>query len=142
MADGIGGLEKSVRDQELFYELIVAAFDRLPDGVVVADIEGFIRLVNAKTEELFGYHRTMLIGKKVEALVPEEYRERHAEHRKTFWRDPRPRWMGDGRPLPALTKDGEIFQAQIMLAPIIIEQGRFVVVVLRKIANSDVEKSR
>jgi protein-histidine pros-kinase len=88
--------------------------------------------VNARAEELFGYHRSELILKTVEMLLPAELQGIHITHRQNFWKDPRPRWMGDGRPLPAVTKDGYQFEAHIMLAPLIIAQGRFLITVLRK----------
>jgi PAS domain S-box-containing protein len=125
-------LKNITREQELLFELTVAAFEKIPDAVVVANVDGEIRLVNAKTEELFGYHRSELTNKKVEMLLPEGLREMHVSHRKAFWRDPKPRWMGEGRPLMAVTKDNEEFQVQIMLAPLIIAQGRFMITVLRK----------
>jgi PAS domain S-box-containing protein len=128
----ISDLKNISKEQELLFELTVLSFEKIPDAIVVADIDGIIRLVNAKTEELFGYHRTELTGKKVEILLPESVREVHVSHRKHFWKDPRPRWMGDGRLLPAITKDGDEFEAQIMLAPLIITQGRFMITVLRK----------
>jgi PAS domain S-box-containing protein len=129
---GMDTLKDLNREQELLFELTVAAFEKIPDAVVVADFDGNIRLVNAKAEEFFGYHRSELAGQKVEMLLPATLREVHVKHRKNFWKDPRPRWMGDGRPLQALTKDGDEFEAQIMLAPLIIQQGRFMVTVLRK----------
>jgi PAS domain S-box-containing protein len=125
-------LENIAREQELQFELIVAVFEKIPDAIIVTDVDGTIRLINAKAEEIFGYHRTELQGQKVEILLPEAMRETHIGHRKHFWQDPKPQWMGEGRPLPAITKDGDEFQAQIMLAPHIIAQGRFMITVLRK----------
>src|SRR5512132_2796047 len=41
-----------------------------PDAVVGVDEEGEIRLVNSRTEAVFGYPRHELIGRRVEMLVP------------------------------------------------------------------------
>ena len=45
-----------------------------PDALVVTDVHGSVLLVNAQTTELFGYDQEELVGKDVEALIPERYR--------------------------------------------------------------------
>jgi len=42
-----------------------------PDATVIVDENGWIVLVNAQTEKLFGYKREELIGKPVEMLIPD-----------------------------------------------------------------------
>jgi PAS domain S-box-containing protein len=44
-------------------------------GIVLADAEGRIQIVNAKVEELLGCQREELIGQPIEALVPGRFRE-------------------------------------------------------------------
>lgn len=38
--------------------------------MVIVDDRGTIKLVNAQTEALFGYHRDELLGHPVEILIP------------------------------------------------------------------------
>src|SRR5215475_12611028 len=45
-----------------------------PDATVVVDTDGYIRLVNHRTEQLFGYPAEELVGQSVELLVPERLR--------------------------------------------------------------------
>ena len=67
-----------------------------PDAMVVIDQEGGMVLVNAKMEKLFGYGREELLGKKIEMLVPERFRQRHPGHRKNFFAGAHARPMGAG----------------------------------------------
>ena len=60
-----------------------------PDAMVVVDDGGRIVLVNAQTERFFGYTRKELVGRKVEVLIPERYRDAHPELRRGFQAAPR-----------------------------------------------------
>jgi PAS domain S-box-containing protein len=78
------------------------AFDGLlefmADAIVIVDAGGEIVLVNAQTERLFGYRREELLGRRVEMLMAERFRERHVAHRGRHSTDPDPhsRSMGVG----------------------------------------------
>jgi len=97
-----------------------------PTAIVAIDGTGTITLVNSLTEQLFGYGRDELIGKKVEMLVPWRFRYGHAEHRQGYLGDPQARPMGVGRELYGLRKDGTEFPVEIGLSPMETDQGRFV----------------
>lgn len=64
--------------------------------MVIADETGIMTLVNAQTEELFGYNRDELLGEPVEMLIPDRYRRRHVVHRGNYNEEPRVRPMGAG----------------------------------------------
>src|ERR1700680_3493435 len=67
-----------------------------PDAMVVVDEDGTITLVNVQTEKMLGYLRTQLIGKSVECLIPERYRDQHPRHLAKFFAGHRARPMGSG----------------------------------------------
>jgi len=64
--------------------------------MVIVNQHGQIVLINAQTEDLFGYTREELLGQRVELLVPERFRNAHRGHRTTFFAYPRTRPMGVG----------------------------------------------
>jgi len=110
-------------------------FESVPDALVVANRSGEIMLVNAQTEQMFGYARSELLGKKVEFLIPERFRGGHGEHRSGYFSDPKSRPMGTNRSLYALRKDGSEFPVEISLSSLDTEDGRLVSAAIRDITD-------
>ena len=94
-----------------------------PSAMVMIDRGGRIVLVNAQTEQLFGYPRGALIGQPMEMLVPERLRAEHVHDRDGFFALPQARPMGVGRDLYARRADGSEFAVEIGLNPIETEEG-------------------
>ena len=107
--------QEELSETERFFRSVL---ELAPDGLMVADDRGAIRLANAKCEELFGYTRAELVGQPVDALVPDDVRARHAALRESFHAAPVPRAMGHGRELRARRKDGSLFPVEIGLSPL------------------------
>jgi PAS domain S-box-containing protein len=85
-----------------FEQLIEA----LGDAVVVSDGDGTIRLWNCAAERLFGFSSAQAIGKTLDLIVPERFRERHwAGYKKTMTTG-KTRYSHDVLRVPAVDKDG------------------------------------
>ena len=63
--------------------------ETVPEGTLVVDETGRIRLANTEVAEIFGYAPDELIGLSVEDLMPEDERARHRGARADFARSPR-----------------------------------------------------
>jgi hypothetical protein len=100
-----------------------AILENASEGVVVVDASGQIVSVNAKMAAMFGYARDALIGRPLEILLPERFRDGHVLHRASFFRDPRTRPMGRGLDLAGRRADGSEFPVEISLSYIHTEDG-------------------
>lgn len=115
--------ESSWREKQKFEAL----FNHATVGVVVADAKGEITMVNSMAEKIFGYPQEKLVGKKVEKLMPADYRAHHVHHRHSFMKDAAPRPMGEDRNLFAQRSDGTNFPVEISLSSYTIEGEVFVI---------------
>jgi PAS domain S-box-containing protein len=95
-------------------------------GIVLADAEGRIQIVNAKVEELFGYRREELVGQPIEALVPGRFREAHARYCEAYRNRPSVRPMGLSPHSFARRKDGTEFPVEIGLSAVETDEGLLV----------------
>jgi PAS domain S-box-containing protein len=107
--------KRQVLETEQFFRSVL---ELAPDGLMVVDGEGVIRLANAQCEKLFGYTRDELIGRAVEMLVPPDVRGGHPALREAFHRAPEARAMGANRELRAVRKDQSEFPVEIGLSPL------------------------
>ena len=107
-------------------ELLHAALDRLPVGVMMATSDGILTLVNHELERLFGYTEAELLGQSVDVLVPASSRAIHAEEWRAFLQHPQAGRMGMGRELFGLRKDGSELAIEIDLTPLHIHDSTYV----------------
>jgi PAS domain S-box-containing protein len=113
------------RTQEQFRDLVESA----PDAMVIANDEGTIQLVNAQAERLFGYGRAEIVGRHVETLVPERFRDPHP------FQNPQTHASRAGAELWGQRKDGTEFAIEMSLSPLETESGVLVSSSIRDITE-------
>jgi formate hydrogenlyase transcriptional activator len=115
--------------------LFEVLFKSLPDAIIVTDHEGRITETNAQVEQLFGYNRQELIGRPIEILIPERFRDAHRAHHAEFRVQAPRRPMNAGIELYALRKDNSEFPVDIILGSAETADGRMVVCVVRDMSE-------
>jgi PAS domain S-box-containing protein len=124
--------------------LLPQAFLELaPDGIVVADAAGHILLVNHQTEVLFGYERSLLIGRPVEMLLPPRVHAVHEQHRAHYGAFPHTRPMGTNLELYGQRRDGSEFPVEVSLSPLPSGSDLLVIAIVRDVTErTRVERER
>lgn len=91
-------------------------FEQATLAIVVVDNAGIIVSLNPFAQKMFGYTTAAIIGKKIEVLIPHEYRNAHIGHRTTYEKSPKNRAIGKNMVLYALRNDGSVFPAEICIS--------------------------
>lgn len=100
----------------------------LTQPVLLATVDGDIKFINKPCEELFGYTSSELIGKKVEVLIEDHFRDQHIVLRTDFKNNMNFQRMGK-RIIHGLKKNGEIVKIGVSLSPSHID-GEFMLTLL------------
>ncbi len=119
-----------------------ALLDSAPDAMVIVDDAGTIKLVNAQTELMFGYSRDDLLGRPVDFLVPERFRNYHLGNRRRYVANPQVRPMGAGLELSGLRSDGSEFPVEISLSPLETSDGLLVSAAVRDVSDRKAAEER
>lgn len=110
--------------------------DLVPDGTIIINPEGEILLINTKAEELFGYTGTELIGKNLDKIIPQRFRQVHKKHIVGYINQPTYRGMGHLiTELFGLKKDGTEFPVDISLGGLTIGGNKVAVASIRDITE-------
>jgi len=125
-------IENSLRESEAMFK---GLFEFAPDGVIVVDADGRIRLVNHQAQEMFGYTRDEMLGRSIETLMAERYQSMHTRRVSEFFQSPAVRPMGKCLALFAKRKDGVQFPVDITLGPLDIGDQRLVLATVRDITE-------
>src|SRR5207253_10684151 len=113
-----------------------AVLDSAPEGILVANGEGQIVLVNAQTEDLFGYGPDELLGLHLEVLLPQLFREEHERQIAGYTRAPGLRPGRVGLELRGLRKDGTEVLIDMSLCSVDVLDGSLVLGFVRILAGT------
>ncbi len=126
-------VEEALRASEERFRTVV---DASQDAIITIDREGLITTFNPAAEKMFGRKQAEQLGQPLDALMPEEYRERHRQYAKDFFATARSRGViGRTLELPALRSDGEVFPIELSLSAGQRAHEPFVLAVIRDITE-------
>ena len=104
-----------------------------PDAMVIVDEHLDIALINARTEQVFGYGRAELLGRPIAMLMPERHRGNYPAQLAAFMVNPGVGPLGRLVDLHGIRKDGTEFPIEVSLGPLKTEAGILVSNAIRDI---------
>ena len=116
-------------------ELAGALFDSCPDGVLLVDADGIIRLANPVAGSMFGIPHGEMVSSSIDTLVPPEFRDAHPRRRADYARNPTTRPMGTGLELFAQHSSGVMFPVEVSLSPCTIDGVDYTVATVRDVSD-------
>ncbi|MEJ0034981.1 MAG: PAS domain S-box protein [Gammaproteobacteria bacterium] len=90
---------------------IQALLDAAVDAIVMIDHRGTVSAFNRSAERLFGYCADEVVGRNVNMLMPQPWREEHDGYLERYARTGIPHIIGVGRDVEGQRKDGSRFPA-------------------------------
>lgn len=96
---------RNIQNDTLFQTLTAIA----PDGIIVIDERGLVKVYNAACEKLFGYAPEEVIGRNIKMLMPSPYCELHDGYLHKYKATGEKHIIGAGREVIGLRKDESTF---------------------------------
>ena len=93
------------------------------DGVVISDAEGKIVFWNSAAERIFGYAANEALGKSLDIITPERFRERHWDGYKKSMETGTTRYGSTLLTVPALHKEGKALSIAFTVAMLTNSDG-------------------
>jgi diguanylate cyclase (GGDEF)-like protein/PAS domain S-box-containing protein len=110
---------------QLMHELEVSTsrfrsvVDAAYDAIITIDQQHEITLFNRAAENLFGYASTEVLGRRIEMLLPEKYRDHHARYVQQFAKSPvNSRQMDERNRVYGQHRDGSLLPVEIAISKI------------------------
>jgi len=127
---------RDVSERERSTAFLRAMFDESPDAILVVDVQGRIMEANPRCRELLGRSPQELTLMQVTDLIPERFVGGHGAHMEAYFRDPRPRSIGGNRELHARHANGQEIPVHIVLTPLNLASGLYVVATIVDISEN------
>ncbi len=122
----------SLKSSEEYFRSIT---NLINDAVISINEKGIIKSINHKTEQMFGYNETELIGKSVSILMPENFRQRHQKAVEIY----NPRKISniskDDEDIFGLTRKGEKFPIEVNITNRVTQDGLIITGVIKDISK-------
>lgn len=112
------------------------SFNSSPEALVITNAQDEIADINPMAEKMFGYKRDELIGKCIEALIPDRLKHRHSHHRKEYRSHPTEKLMGMSGGIMGRHKNGDEFPVKISLSPKQLPTGYFITVAIENLSRT------
>lgn len=105
------------------------------DAIVTCDENGIIESFNRSAEHTFGYGGQSVIGKNVNLLMPEPFRDQHDLAIRNYLETGDTKIIGAEREVLGLRKDGTTFPMELSVSEVIVNNRRIFTGIIRNITK-------
>jgi PAS domain S-box-containing protein len=105
------------------------------DAIVSADADGVIRSWNTAASVLFGHTEDEAVGRKLELIIPERFREQHRAAIRRVSAGGETHVIGSTVELAALRRDGTEFPIELSLTTWFLDEDRYYTGIIRDISE-------
>jgi PAS domain S-box-containing protein len=117
-------------------DILRAVLNIASEGILVVDSASRIVVFNPGAEAIFGYKAREILGKPLERLIPEPYREAHGGHLAQFAAGTtQSRRMSNRREIVGLRKNGETFPVEVGLSKLETAAGQIFTAIVRDVSE-------
>jgi PAS domain S-box-containing protein len=115
---------------------LAGVLDIAPDAIITTDKQGHMRMFNQGARETFGYQEHEVLGRSIELLIPEQFRDNHPRQMAEFGASgDRSRRMSERIGIFGLRKDGSTFAAEASVSRLDLDGETLYNVILRDISE-------
>ncbi|MBN2107909.1 MAG: PAS domain S-box protein [Deltaproteobacteria bacterium] len=126
---------KKAQSLQAALERFRAVAETTPDGIIETDRAGNIIYWNRGAEKIYGYREDEILGKQIELLLPERFRQASAQKRESFFETGFSSSEGKTFEATGIKKDGREFPVEISFAVWKGEDSSLFSAVVRDITN-------
>ena len=119
-------------ESELKFQSVIESAN---DAIIVADQTGSIIQWNHGAETIFGHSKAEVLGKNLQLIIPEHYRQKHKDGLERYYQSKTPHVIGKTVELEGLRKDGSKFPIEMSLGTWETEEGMFFSSIIRDITE-------
>ncbi len=116
-------------------EFLQGILDTVVDGIITIDELGLIRDFNPAAAEIFGYHPSEVVGKRVDMLMPEPHRSAHDGYIQRYIETGVGMAVGTRREISGLRKDGTVFPMEVSISELKVGEHRHFTGIVRDITE-------
>jgi len=126
---------ESERSLQIREARLAAIVNTTVDGIITIDEMGTIETFNPAAERIFGYRAEETIGQNVAMLMPDPYTQEHDAYLSSYRETGVEKIIGKGREVKGLTKDGRIFDMELSVSEVTVDDRRFFTGIVRDISE-------
>lgn len=117
-------------------------YDTAPDALIVIDDKGAIQSFSAAAERMFDYSAAEVLGRNVNILMPQPFRNEHDAYLTRYLTTNERRIIGIGRVVVGERKDGSTFPIELAVGEVHSERGRFFTGFIRDLTERQAVETR